>query len=101
MLRIIRRRRLILDLPGWLARAIAWASELAGRLSFGLIEGPITRDQIRQLACDNVVEPGARGLPDLGISPTALQAVLESYLYAYRPGGQYAEIQESAARMRP
>jgi uncharacterized protein YbjT (DUF2867 family) len=100
MLRIIRRRRLIVDLPMWLAGWAGGASELAGRLSFGLVDGPITRDQVRQLARDNVVHEGAKGLADLGIAPTAMQAVLESYLYAYRPNGQYAEIQESAARMR-
>ena len=27
-------------------------------------------------------------------------AVLEGYLYAYRPHGQYSAIQESAARLR-
>ena len=29
-----------------------------------------------------------------------MDAVLETYLYAYRPHGQYTEIQESAAGMR-
>jgi NADH dehydrogenase len=101
MLRIIRRRRMIVELPFWLAGWVAGISDFAGRLSFGLIEGPITRDQVRQLARDNVVRAGATGLADLGIAPTAMAAVLESYLYVYRPNGQYAEIQESAVRMRP
>jgi NADH dehydrogenase len=101
MLRIIRRRRMIVELPGWLARWMAGASDFAGRISLGLIEGPITRDQVRQLARDNVVHAGVPGLADLGIAPTPMAAVLESYLYAYRPNGQYAEIQESAVRMRP
>jgi hypothetical protein len=48
---------------------------------------------------------GATGQPEaishLGIGPTPMQAVLEDYLYAYRPAGQYTEIQESALRVRP
>ena len=44
--------------------------------------------------------PGAKGFAELGITPTAMEAVLESYLYAYRPHGQYDEIKESAARLR-
>ena len=49
---------------------------------------------------DNVVAPDARGFAELGLAPTAMDAVLEGYLYAYRPHGQYAVIQESAARLR-
>ena len=43
--------------------------------------------------------PGAKGFAELGIQPTAMEAVLESYLYPYRPHGQYDAIQESAARL--
>jgi NADH dehydrogenase len=100
MLAIIRRRRVLVAIPFGPAGWIAGASGLATRLSFGLVEGPLTRDQVRQLRRDNVVAPGARGLEALGITPTAMDSVLESYLYAYRPAGQYTEIQESAVRMR-
>ena len=41
------------------------------------------------------------GLPELGIRPTAMDAVLESYLYAYRPHGQYDAITASAGNLRP
>jgi NADH dehydrogenase len=50
----------------------------------------LTRDQVRLLERDNVVEPGAPGLADLGIAPTALELVLPTYLEAYRRGGRYA-----------
>ena len=100
MLGIIRRRRAVVGLPFSVGRLVGRGSELAGRLSFGLIQGPLTVDQVRQLEHDNVVAPGAKGLTDLGVDPTAMEAVLEGYLYAYRPAGQYTEIQESALRMR-
>jgi NADH dehydrogenase len=53
------------------------------------IAPPITRDQVLLLDRDNVVAEGAKTLADLGIEPTAMEAVLDSYLYAYRPHGQY------------
>ena len=36
------------------------------------------------------------GLAELGITPTPLEAVLPTYLYRYRRGGQYAD-QEARA----
>jgi NADH dehydrogenase len=52
---------------------------------------PVTTDQLRLLRVDNVVTPGALGLADLGITPTALEAVLPTYLWKYRAGGQFAQ----------
>jgi uncharacterized protein YbjT (DUF2867 family) len=101
MLRIIRRRRLIVELPPSVARAMAGAFDFGQRASLGLIANSmLTRDQVRQLGRDNVVSPGARGFAELGIVPTPMEAVLETYLYAYRPAGQYTAIQESAIRAR-
>jgi len=101
MLRLIRRRRMIVAMPGWLARLVGRGSDLVSGVSGGLLAGPLTLDQTRQLAHDNVVATGSRGLGDLGVEPTPMEAVLESYLYSYRPAGQYTEIQESAMRARP
>jgi NADH dehydrogenase len=101
MLQLIHRRRPIVTVPFWAARLQGAALDLAQRASLGLfVNGLVTRDQVRLLARDNVVAPGARGLADLGVTPTAMAAVLETYLYAYRPGGQYAAIKESAAQLR-
>jgi NADH dehydrogenase len=62
--------------------------------------GLITRDQVRNLARDNVVSHGARGLADLDIAPTPIEAVLPEYLWRYRPSGQYAAIKDSAKNLR-
>jgi NADH dehydrogenase len=50
---------------------------------------PLTRDQVLLLKRDNVVSPGAHTLADLGIAPTAPDAVLQAYLDRFRKGGRY------------
>lgn len=101
LLRIIQRRRLLLALPFGLARLQAWVLDLAPRLTGGMVGNAIlTRDQVRLLAHDNVVSPGARGLAELGVTPTAMDAILETYLYAYRPHGQFDAMTDSAKNLR-
>lgn len=101
MLKLVRRRRLIVDLPPGLAGIPASLLGLAQSLTGGLyVNKTLTADQIAQLGVDNVVAEDAKGLRDLGIEPLAMEAVLESYLYAYRPQGQYSRLTESAKNMR-
>ncbi|MFY0678976.1 MAG: complex I NDUFA9 subunit family protein [Thalassovita sp.] len=100
MLKVVRRRKLILNLPFWLARIDAWAFELVQKLSFGLIKAPVTRDQVKLLAVDNVVSEDAKGFADLGIKPAAMAAILPDYLWRFRPSGQYDAIKESAKNLR-
>ena len=57
---------------------------------------PITRDQVELLKSDNVA--GGLGLADLGITPTVLESILPTYLWKYRRGGQFAEL-EAAKRV--
>ena len=51
----------------------------------------LTSDQVRLLRSDNVVAAGAPGLAALGITPTPVEAVVPSYLWRFRSGGQFAE----------
>jgi NADH dehydrogenase len=100
MLHVIRRRRLILNIPFPIARLMALGFDVANAASFGLIPAQITRDQVRNLANDNIVSDGARGFAELGIRPTSLEAVLPEYLWRFRPSGQYDAIKESARNLR-
>lgn len=100
MLGIIQRRRLVMNIPFGLARMMAAGFKLLKTLTFGLIKGPITSDQVANLAKDNVVAPGARGFEALGIEPVSMEAVLPGYLWRFRPSGQYAAIKESARNLR-
>jgi uncharacterized protein YbjT (DUF2867 family) len=101
MLVIIERRRWVVAIPFGLAELQGSLLDLLQRLSFGLFTNTlITRDQVALLADDNVVSPDARGLPELGITPTPMAAILESYLFAYRKSGQFAKIKASVAGLR-
>ncbi len=100
MLGIIRRRRLILNLPFPIAGVMALGFDVANAASFGLIPAQITRDQVRNLARDNVVADDAKGFANLGIQATSLEAVLPEYLWRFRPSGQYDAIKESARNLR-
>ena len=101
MLLVIQRKRIIVGLPRVLAAPMAFAFDMVQAATGGLIEnGMLTRDQLRNLGRDNVVAPGARGLADLRITPTALGTVLPEYLWRFRPAGQYAAIKASARNTR-
>jgi NADH dehydrogenase len=101
MLKVIQRRKLVLNVPFFLARIMGFGFDMLQAVTLGLIENKmITRDQVKNLAVDNVVAPGAKGFADLGITPTAMDAVLPEYLWRYRPSGQYAAIKDSAKNLR-
>ena len=100
MLQIIRRRRLVLNIPFWAARVMAFGFKVGRVLSLGLVRGPVTADQVKNLAVDNVVEDGAQGFAALGITPTAMESILPDYLYRFRPSGQYDAIKESAKNLK-
>jgi len=100
MLTVIQRRRLVIGLPFWVGRLIGLAGDVMSAFSGHLIGAPVTRDQVRSLQTDSVVADGARGLADLGIVPTAAEAVLPGYLWRFRPSGQFADITASAKNLR-
>jgi NADH dehydrogenase len=83
LLQEIRRKRLLVDLPFGLAA-------LQARLLALLPNPPLTPDQVEMLKRDNVVSSGALGLEALGITPTAVEAILPTYLDRFRRGGWYA-----------
>lgn len=81
MLRLIGKPRLVIDLPLGVARLQAAVLErLPGKL--------LTRDQIKLLQRDNVVEAGALGLAALEIVATPMAMVVPQYMARYRPGGR-------------
>ena len=101
MLRVVRRRRLIANIPFFVAGMMGFGFDLLSKLTGGLFKNTIlTRDQVSSLRSDNVVAADAQTLADLGIQATSMDAVLEDYLWPYRPSGQFSNIKESAKNLR-
>jgi NADH dehydrogenase len=72
------RRCQLMQMPMGLAKVQAFFLEW-------LPTPPLTRDQLKLLQRDNVVSEGAPNLTDLGIQPTAVEAIVPTYLHRYRP----------------
>jgi len=92
MLEVIDRKRLLIPVPFAIA-------SLQGAL-LGLLPNPLlTSDQVTLLKADNVVSPEAqaegRTFAGLGITPQAAAAILPSYLWRYRPAGQFTRKTEA------
>lgn len=85
LLAVIDRKRLLVPVPFWAAMVKAFFLELS----------PVpllTRDQVRLLRGDNVVTEGVAGFADLGISPTAPEVILPTYLSRFRRGGVKKDV---------
>ena len=100
MLEIVRRRRLIVNIPKAIAKLMAFGFRVANVMSLGLLPRAITADQIKNLAVDNVVSEDAKSFDDLGIQPMPMSAILPDYLWRFRPSGQYDAIKESAKNLK-
>ncbi|MBW4707030.1 complex I NDUFA9 subunit family protein [Roseobacter sp. YSTF-M11] len=101
MLGVIHRRRLVVNVPFFAARIMGFSFDMLQAVTFGLFSNTlITRDQVRNLASDNVVAEDAKGFADLGITPVTMGSVLPDYLWRFRPSGQYDAIKESAKNLR-
>lgn len=95
MLRVIDRTNPLVSLPFGIASLLASVAS-----AIPLITPPLTNDQLTLLKSDNVVSEAAkkegRTLTALGITPTAVAAVLPSYLIHFRPHGQYSRSGKAA-----
>ena len=89
------RKRPLLPVPFFLAAIKAFFLQLP---SFILpIKPLLTMDQVRLLKSDNLVQPGAFTLDDLGITPSSVEAVVPGYLWRFHPKGQFGDrVREQA-----
>jgi NADH dehydrogenase len=90
ILRETGRNRVLAPIPFFAAGLIGKVGDLSP------IAPPLTSDQVESLKTDNVAANGLPGLAEAGVVPTAVEAVVPSYLYRYRKGGQYAEVPAGA-----
>jgi uncharacterized protein YbjT (DUF2867 family) len=100
ILKTIDRPRLKVPVPFFAMRPAAYIAGAVWRFvppfSWGLFgDPPITGAQIEMLTSDNVVSAGADGLEQLGISrPETVEAVVPSYLWRFRPYGEFHKARE-------
>jgi len=77
-----RPKKRVMNIPWGLAKLQGAVFEkLPGKL--------ITRDQVELLKADNVLSGKLPGLADLGVSPTAVEVIVPTYLDTYRVGGRF------------
>jgi NADH dehydrogenase len=85
VLKETHRKRLLVPVPFAIARIQAAV--------LGLLPKPLlTLDQLRLLERDNVVSQGALTVKDLGIMPTAAEAIIPSYLWRFRKHGEFEPV---------
>ena len=81
-----RRWRPLIPVPFGIASVIGFFAEF-------LPKPLLTRDQVKQLAQNNVVSRAESTFADLGIEPKAAEVVLPACLEVYRRGGRYTTTQ--------
>lgn len=101
VLEAVHRRRLIVNMPFWIAGIGTGVLDAVQLVSGGLVSNAIlTRDQLNLLREDNLPGKDSKGFAELGIIPTAPDAVIDDYLWRFRPSGQYDDIKRSAKNLR-
>jgi NADH dehydrogenase len=97
----VHRRKVLINKPFFAARILAGMLDFTQAASFGLVRNAVlTRDQVKMLRVDNVVSGEEKGFADLGIVPTSLDPILPTYLWRFRPAGQYDDIRDSAKNLK-
>ena len=92
MLTIIDRKRMLVPVP--------WSVAYMQASILGLLPNPLlTSDQVTLLKSHNVVsaeaEKAGRSFAGLGLHPQSIASVLPSYLWRYRPAGQFTRRTEA------
>jgi NADH dehydrogenase len=87
----IGRRRLLVPVPFGAARLLGLVAQNLASIA----APPITADQVDMLRLDNVAAPGSLGLADLGVTPSALEPIVPTYLQRFRKGGQFADLSQA------
>ena len=86
ILAVTNRRRALVNIPFGVAKAM-------GRVGAFLPGSPLTAEQVSMLQLDNVVSEEAksegRTLEGIGITPTAMELILPTYLRRFREQGEF------------
>lgn len=83
-LEFCNRKRAIVNIP-------FWAAEIMAGLASLVPGAPINRSMVEMLKDDNVVDPKAAGLDRLGLTPTAVESIVPTYMDRFRRGGRWKQ----------
>jgi NADH dehydrogenase len=86
------RKRFLANLPFPLAEMLGALGDIVAPV----LAPPITSDQVNSLKVDNVPSGALPGLEAFGVTPRSIEAIVPTYLYRFRKGGQYAPTPEGA-----
>jgi NADH dehydrogenase len=98
MLKTIDRKVMLVSIPFVFAYPLGLLLEWSFKLN-PLMETPLTGDQVNTLRRDNIVgaDANAGKIQDLGVtSLESIEAITPSYLWRYRPYGQFQTKQNEA-----
>lgn len=84
ILKHTKKKRCLVALPWGIASLGATFAQL-------LPKPPLTRDQVKLLKYDNVVDPQHEGFEQLGLQPTAIDSIVPYYLRRYQVGASSYE----------
>lgn len=101
VLKSTSRRKVLLPMPFFLARIGAGILDAVQFVTGGLFRNSLlSRDQLALLTRDNVVGLEAKGFKELGIQPISPGAVIDDYLWRFRPSGQFNAMNRSAKNLK-
>ena len=101
IMRTTDRKRFKIPVPFFVIRPFAYITGAVWRFvppfSWGFFGAPpITGSQIEMLTRDNIVEPGALTIGDLGVDMLeSVEAIVPSYLWRFRPYGEFHKTSEA------
>ena len=85
ILSVIGKKRALIPVP-------IFAMHVPAAIASILKDPPITRDQLRMLDTDNIVNKNMLDISSFGITPQPIEVHVPNYLACYRQGGIFASI---------
>lgn len=100
ILKVILRKKVLLSVPFSIGSLVGGILGMIGKIP--MIPTITTAEQVKMLKCDSVVSEEAksegRTLEGVGITPKGMEAVLPTYLWRFRPHGQFAKTARNYKR---
>mgnify|MGYP001009370837 CR=1 FL=1 len=94
VLKQIKKKRFLVPIPFLFAKFQAKILQL-------LPKPLLTPDQVEMLKYDNIVTNNYPTLKDLKINPKKVESILPDYIWRFRKGGQFAQVEIKNENYKP